>query len=88
MATGHHGHMEGCSEEQHLSEKRDPKRSIQTPQLHPTPEKTGTIEPDQTGQAWADWRRGPAARGGRGGQRQHERGRQHGGSGGTAVTQG
>ena len=51
MATGHHGNMEGCSEEQHLAEKRDPKRSIQTPQLHPSHEKTGTIEADQTCQA-------------------------------------
>ena len=33
-----------------------------TPQLHPRPEKTGTIEPHQTGKAWANWRRGPAER--------------------------
>ena len=39
MATGHHGNKEGCSEEQHLAEKRGPKRSIQTPQLHPRPRK-------------------------------------------------
>ena len=58
MAAGHHGNREGCYEEQHLAEKRGPKRSIQTPQLPPSHEKIGTIEPDQTGQAWADWRRG------------------------------
>ena len=34
----------------------------------PTPEKTGTIEQNQTGEAWADWHRDPAAQGGRGGQ--------------------
>ena len=53
-----------------------------------TPATVPPIEPHQTGHAWVDWRRGPAARGGRGGQRQRERGRQHDGSRGTAVTQG
>ena len=80
-----YGYGEGCSGQQHLPESRGPKRSIQTPQLYPRPEKTGTIEPHQTGQAWADWRRGPGARGGRGGQQQRERSPQHHGSRGTAV---
>ena len=52
------------------------KRSIQTSQLYPRPKKTGTIESHQTGQAWADWRRGLAARGRRGSQLQRERGPQ------------
>ena len=85
MATGHHRNGGECSGQQHLPETRGPKRSVQTPQLYPRPEKTGTIEPHQTGQAWADWRRGPAARGGRGGQQQRERSPQHHGSRGTAV---
>ena len=85
MATGHHGNGEAGSGQQDLPETQGAKRSIQTPQLYPRPEKTGTIEPHQTGQAWADWRRGPAARGGRGGQQQRERSPQHHGSRGTAV---
>ena len=46
---------------------------------------TGTFEPHQMDQAWADWQRGPVARGGRGGQRQRERGPQKHRCRGTAV---
>ena len=88
MAPGHNGNRDRCCEDRHLAEKRGRTRPIQTPSLHPGPRKPGTIEPDQTGQALADWRRGPAARGGRGGQQQRERSPQHDGSRGTAVTQG
>ena len=43
MTIGHHCNGGECSERQHLLETRGPKRSIQTPQLYPRPEKTKEI---------------------------------------------